>query len=299
MTMKPSSRAGRFKKKLISETQLKIEAPRFLEALAPYQELLRQKKMTSAEFAAFYIISALSLRYPGTWLGSKRVSTEAHAMDYPLNLALFEPNIRERLKGLQSVGDVFTAFALKSTPLTVNRALLAWSRGDYQLELMFRIPSPREVLNQQKQGHRCLTLLCEERQISDYILGDRDYLSFGMHDLIHADHFYFHNDCYQGQLGFYGLLDQCLSRGDFDELLKLPKFAAEFEYVISDMNAYAIHLMKCLKSAIVHYGSEVVFADWVKDFEVSESLLLLNTREYVQEERDQLILDWLQNFVAE
>jgi hypothetical protein len=184
--------------------------------------------------------------------------------------------------------EIFANYALKSTPFAVNRAILEWSYGNYGLELMNRIPMPIEVLNQQKRGRRCVTTIVDHR-ISKYILGERDALSFTMHDLIHADHFYHNNECYQGQLGVYGLLASSIDYFD----LSNDKFAAEFEYIIADMNAYAIHLLKCLKSAMVHYFSIDYFNSWCSLISAPAELYTLNSADYVPAEMDAVILRWL------
>lgn len=283
---KSSSRAGRFKKKLVSEVELHAEAP-FIQALVtPLQKFL-----SGSDFVAAYILTYLSHRYPGTWLGSKKNSLKVSGVawrDLPFE---FEPNILKRLEGVETLNEIFANFALKSTPEAVNRAILEWSAGRYGLELMFRIPYPAEVLKQQKMGRRCVTALVDNR-ISKYILGERDSLSFTMHDLIHADHFYYHNECYLGQLGFYGLLDKTI--GHFD--LSHEAFAAEFEYLIADMNAYAVHLLKCLKSAMIHYFSEDYFRGWAQELNPPLALYALNTPSYVPVEMDPQLLAWLDQF---
>jgi hypothetical protein len=301
---KSSSRAGRFKKKLVSESALLEEAEVIPAKLAPFLDLFSKKQMTSAELTAVYIIIYLAHRFPGNWVGSLRPSFNIqHQLNFPLAGLkeaglIFEANIAKRLSGRQTLGDIFQYFALKSTPQAVNRSLLSWSSGSYQLELMFRIPLPREVLDQQKHSRRCVSLLWEKEKISKFILGERDALSFTMHDLIHADHFFHNNFSYQGQLGFYGLLDHCMEQGHFREHLNNDKFESEFEYLISDMNAYAIHLLKCLKSALIYYHAEgdVFFNHWVtkitSEAPIQEALLGLNDKNY-DSRQDQLILDFL------
>jgi hypothetical protein len=294
--MKSSSRSGRFKKRLVSPEELLTEAPRIEAKMAPILDMHRKKQITDCEFTALFILVTLSIRYPGTWAGAKRPSLE---IPHQLSLRMeeleieFEPNIKKRLSGL-NLGDVFNQFALKSTPEAVNRAILKWSTGTYPLELMFRIPSPLEVLEQQKFGRRCVSVLIPTGLKAHYILGERDSLSFTMHDLIHADHFFHHNECYYGQLALYGFLDS--RKHDFLELLKNADFLSEFDYLISDMNAYAIHSLKCLKAAIIHYGSKEEFSQWVEEFEIKEHLLLLNSADYVPEKSDPIILKWLEQF---
>jgi hypothetical protein len=292
--MKPSSRSGRFKKKLVSEEQLLIEAPLIEKKMIFYRELHQSKIISDCELCGIYLIYILSLRFPYSWLGSKRKSISSeHHLNFKLSPTDFPPNIQTRINDL-TLGEIFNTFALKSTPESVNRAIIQWSMGHYPLELMFRIPGPLEVLDQQKNGRRCVTVLTKENQIKKFILGERDSLSFTMHDLIHADHFYFHNTCYFGQIALYGFLSD--HRENFKELLGNPDFFSEFEYLIADMNAYAIHSLKCLKSAIIHYGSNEWFENWVKSFEVAEELLLLNSPAYVPELYDPKILEWLNQF---
>jgi hypothetical protein len=286
LPIKSSSRAGRFKKKLVSSEDLLLEAPLIMTKMAPLQKLL-----SGADFAAAYILVYLSHRFPHSWLGAKTGATNVagpHWRSLPLN---FEPNIEKRLEAFNSIYDIFASFALKSTPLSVNRAILNWRNGDYALELMFRIPGPAEVLEQQKNGRRCVTTLVDER-ISKYILGERDALSFTMHDLIHADHFFHHNECFNGQLGFYGLLGHTINYFDLEN----TKFASEFEYLISDMNAYAVHLLKCLKSAMIHYFDQDYFMTWLNDLEAPRAIIALNTTDYVPETMDAELLMWLEKF---
>lgn len=284
LPIKSSSRAGRFKKKLVCEDELVTEAPLIMAKLAPFNSL----NLTQADFTACYILVYLSHRFPKSWLGSLKSREKIPGTSWRSLPFTFEPNIVRRLADVDSLQEIFANFALKSTPLSVNRAILEWSYNNYKCELMFRIPSAREVLDQQKQGRRCVTTIIDSR-VSSYILGERDALSFTMHDLIHADHFYHDNHCYQGQLGFYGLISSTLSYFD----LSNEKFAAEFEYVIADMNAYAIHLLKCLKSAMIHYFSEDYFRGWCLQIDAPAELYALNTSAYSDIDMDHVILKWL------
>ena len=282
--IKSSSRAGRFKKKLVSEEELLQEAPSIVAKLAPFLSL----NLSQSEFTACYILVYLSHRFPKAWLGSLTGKKSHGGPAWHTLPFSFEENIIRRL-GDQSLMDIFANYALKSTPLAVNRAILEWSYGNYKCELMLRIPSSAYVLDQQKNGRRCVTTIVDSR-IGEYILGERDALSFTMHDLIHADHFYHDNICYQGQLGVYGLIASTISYFD----LSHEKFAAEFDYIISDMNAYAIHLLKCLKSAMVHHYSADYFNGWCLLTEAPTELYTLNTPDYVPEEMDAVILKWLE-----
>lgn len=305
MAIKTSSRMGRFKKKLVSAEVLLIEAEPISLKLQGHHERYKSGAITGPEFVAAYLITILAHRHPGTWLGAKRPHFEIqHEMKTPLSSFgfSFEPNIQKRLEGIQNLGELFSSFAFKATPETVNRAILSWSNGSYGLELMFRIPTPVEVLDQQKQGRRCVTVITKANQLKNYILGERDALSFTMHDLIHADHFYHHNESYQGQLGFYGFLDHCMKENYFTTQLESEKFQGEFEYLIADMNAYAVHLMKCLKSALVfyHQDGENFFNSWVNKITTlhheKNAWKKLNTSEYEAQSQDIHLLNFLERF---
>lgn len=288
---KSSGRAGRFKKKLVSLEELREEAPLIRAKLAPFLELFSSSQLSQVDFTACYILLYLSHRYPGTWPGamkSKETTVGPKLADLPFQ---FERNVQKRLAPETRLFDVFNNFALKSTPLSVNRTLLSWKRGDYELIQMFRIPGPREVLEQQIEAKRCVTTICDERN-AQYILGERDALSFCLHDLIHADHFYHHNESFEGQLGFYGLLYETF--GFFD--LSREEFKHEFEYLISDMNAYPIHLLKCLKSAMVHYFNEEHFLNWVESVNGPQELRLMNSPAYNPHSMDQKLISWLLQF---
>ena len=304
---KSSSRAGRFKKKLVPEVFLEKEAPVIQAKMSQLIDELARNLISPAEFTAIYLLTVLANRLPGTWLGAKRsqVLTTNHNLNYALSdLKIeFEPNIQKRLANFTTVGELFQNFAFKSTPLTVNRSILNWSTGLYGLELMFRIPKPAEVLDQQKRGRRCVTVILEIEKAKKFILGERDALGFTMHDLIHADHFYHNNQCYQGQLGFYGFLDYCMSQNHFGEHLKTEAFEAEFEYLISDMNAYAIHLMKCFKSALLHYHNDgdFFFQSFCESLTLNElqfsAFKRLNSPEYESTHDDEILLEYLEQWI--
>lgn len=303
--MKTSSRSGRFKKKLVSENSLQDEAP-FIEAtMTPIIASFEKGELSPAEFTAIYLIAILAHRSPKNWPGARRpaLNIEDH-LHFPLSGLkdfgiIFEKNVEARLADVSDLGELLNNFALKSTPETVNRSLLHWSTNAYPLELMSRIPNSLEVLAQQTVGRRCVSVLTSAERCRSYILGERDPLSFTMHDLIHADHFYHNPVSYEGQLGFYGLMDFCLKENHFSEQMKNPKFSEELDYLISDMNAYAIHLLKCFKAALFHYhdNGEAFLDEWLKKIKANTIVTLafkeLLSPLYYPEVQDQQLLDFL------
>jgi hypothetical protein len=287
-------RQGRFRKKLVGLEELEKEAPFIEKEMTSFVQEFNERKMSAPELCGIYILIVLNYRRPFHLLGQKiSTLTTNHCLNFPCHRLPLNPQILSKVAHL-SIGDIFNQFSLRSTPISVNRALLQWSKNNYHLELMFKIPGPLEVLDQQVHAKRCVSLLYKSHFSKKYILGERDALSFLMHDLIHADHFFHHNECFEGQISFYGLIQK--EKDFFSDLLNNPKFHDEFEYLISDMNAYAIHAFKCLKSAIIHYGSHDLFNTWIDKFDVKEELSILNTQDYVPEIHDQKILKWLKEF---
>lgn len=294
-----SSRAGRFKKRLVGPEALGLEAPILHQRISLLRDWLEDKDLSDREFVALSIIATLSYRSPRTWPGAKQSPLLKFTnLSFPLEKIPWEleENVLLRLSGFTTIGDIFNHFALKSIPLAVNRSLLGWGQGEYRLRLFFHIPTPKEVLKQQVLGERCVTVLTKENEIAKYVLGERDHLGFTLHDLIHADHFFRDNEHHKGQIEFYRLLKHGVESGAFQGALEDKEFEREFEYLISDMNAYPVHLMKCLKSALIHYSptGKDYFEEWISrhDFsdEFKSSLKNLNSEGYENLREDGIIL---------
>lgn len=292
---KSSSRSGRFKKKLVSKETLQREASKHLLPLKEMFQLLKRGQLSEAEFVASYILLFLSTRYPKTWLGHFRpLSTHLKGdfswKDLPFHFS--EKSKEKFLKhNINSVIEIINCFNFKSTPEVVRHSLLKWSTREYSLELMFYVPSPLEVLHQQQHGKRCVTTFMDEK-ISQYILGQRDALSFTLHDLIHAHHFFKNKNFLAGQIGFYRMLLH-----HFDDFpLDHQDFYPEFEYLMSDMNAYPIHLLKCLSSSLSHHFTQEYFLKWAKKIKAPHVFQLLNSSAYNPRQHDEILLNWLKDF---
>lgn len=158
-----------------------------------------------------------------------------------------------KLAQLPTELDVWNKNLFRGVKAAVNRTLINWYLDLYPLELYFHIPEPLEVLKQQAQGKRCVSCLLTLPD-QGYVLGDRDPWSFLIHDLIHADQFYFQNKsqkeqqllCYLFLLGYQLEIWQPLWQSH-------PQAQPELEYIFSDMNSHPIHILKTLKSILVRY----------------------------------------------
>lgn len=288
------NRNGSYKKLLLSESSLEAVRPflqanlKVLSALAPSEQ----------DFTTLYILLYLRLRSPKNWLQTKKSLSQEKVKALPL-LSLIPESMmltaweKEKLKDV-SGHQLFSEFALKGIPESVHRAMVNWYEGKWKIKMLEHIPSSRELLKLQVQNTRCITLMTAPEKCAQLVFGSRDPLSFVLHDLMHADQFFSQDISLKGQLGFYSLINCVYDKSETKELLKSdPDFKKEFEYVASDMNAYVIHLFKCLKSSIYRTNqSEPYFQNllswWNMNEEEKISSQKLNTPDF--SDSDELLL---------
>lgn len=107
-----------------------------------------------------------------------------------------------------------------------------------------RVPSPREVLDLQCAGRRCVSVLVVPAELRRLAEG-KDVMNFAVHDLVHATRF-----CgagvapFRGQVGFLRAARRVLQSGEWDALLATDAvFQRDLDYLLSDMNASCVHLV--------------------------------------------------------
>jgi hypothetical protein len=143
---------------------------------------------------------------------------------------------------------VFATRRVRGVSPIVADALLAWSRGERPVDLVFEILPPREVLRRQATGRRCVALLDDAAARAHGDPRHPDGLSFALHDLHHLEKFV-EPQHHRGQVGFFRAVDRALSDTEvaaleltFDEI-----WSAERDYVLADMNGSAVFLFSVLK----------------------------------------------------
>jgi hypothetical protein len=143
---------------------------------------------------------------------------------------------------------VFAARRVRGVSPVVADGLLAWSRGERPVDLVFEVPSPREVLRHQAAGRRFVALLEDELARRHGDPRHPDGLSFAIHDLRHLEKFV-EPQHHRGQVGFFRAVDRALANIEvvaleqtFDEI-----WSAERDYVLADMNGCAVFLFSVLK----------------------------------------------------
>lgn len=288
------NRQGSYKKILFTTDQLLSAKERLHITLTEMSAM----NLSDQDYTTLYILLFLKERHPINFLQKHNSKTESKNQKWPLLLDILPPsfdlNQKERTLLQQMTGpDLFYDFHLKSIPKSVHRAMIHWYNGEWEIIKMHHIPSPYELLKIQAKNQRLITLIADEERIATHILASRDPLSFALHDLMHADQFFNNTDSYKGQLGLYRLMAKNYELEALQLLLKSNKqFKKEFDYVISDMNAYIIHLLKCLKSTFSRIDSESVFFQLMADFEMNQELISylhkLNHQELLASEETQL-----------
>ncbi|MBC7428973.1 MAG: hypothetical protein H7336_10200 [Bacteriovorax sp.] len=289
------NRSGSYKKVLIAEGLL---GPHRI-TLTKNIDILTTLPLTHFELCTLYILLFLRIRHSKNWLQKKENFKSNPLEKKLLDLIPLEFNLteweKEKLHDV-SIYDLFKFYNLKGIPQAVNRTMTNWGLGFWKIELLTHIPSPRELLRMQVQNTRCITLTTDHNEIDKLVLSARDPLSFVLHDLHHADHFFNQDDSLKGQLGFYSLIESVYDQPLLKKNLREDKqFKTEFEYVVSDMNAYVIHLFKCLKSAFIRTDADKavplfpqLLEWWNMPAHVADSAHKLNTPQFNSDDETQL-----------
>ena len=184
----------------------------------------------SAELACDYIAARVRRASGARWLQGRR--NPPLPCDHPA------PSVR-----------LFAEHRLRRLPEAVPQALLAWSRGERRVDLLFHVPSARDVLALQARGRRCVSLLDDANAAS--AAPHEDGLAFAVHDLCHLEKF---ADPAQhaAQVGFFAAVSRALDDPRFQELEASldARWAEDRGYVIADMNGSAVFLFLALKSKL-------------------------------------------------
>lgn len=185
--------------------------------------------------AAFYVIDNLRDRYGKKWLGSRHPGVER-----PSEI------IRENLwrTPLKLLG----TYQLKGVRQDAHQGLLGWLEGRYPLELFYEIPSPREMLKCQCQGHRIVSLVPTPPPGIEKPYGRHaGPLEFLLHDLEHGQKYFGDPVIARGQQVFFRHLQRTLSVWN-SLCTEFQPFIHDLNYLMSDMNSHPVHLMKYMKA---------------------------------------------------
>lgn len=300
------NRDGSYKKVLINEDVLANHQDFLNSTLSHLQEL----KLSPFAFTTYYILLFLRIRHPKNWLQKNKTNSSPNYLKNnlidleKLSLFNFTDWEKEKLQHLD-LSTLFLEYSLKGIPESVSRAMYNWSQDLYPIVVLDYIPTPRELLKLQCTGKRCLSVLTKPEDIQKLILNARDPLSFVLHDLMHADQFFYHREIKLAQIGFYKKIEHIIDEPELKAQLKVDKtLKKEFEYVASDMNAYVIHLLKCLRSAFTKHQEKFsvnlyqqMLNWWSLSPELRNAALKINTPDFTHED-EKLIVSFFESGVA-
>lgn len=139
--------------------------------------------------------------------------------------------------------------ALRGLSSKAIKILRRWRLGEVALHLYFRVPTVHEVLDRQVEGERCVSALTGLDEMINFETHGRNFISFLVHDLMHAANFFENEESRSSQMKFYGFMREILSSGCLGELGQNETI----EYLVSDMNAHIVHLLKVLKSCVLRH----------------------------------------------
>ena len=268
--------------------ELAAEADAVLPIIEAVHALWARGEASAADLTGAYILAACAWRRPRAWLTGRRkdgpiIAKNAEELPPLLELNLV-PVLLEAMGGedflLKRLGPgkltVFRIFnegtlgALKkNTGDYINLCMSMWCAGKRPCVLLFRVPSPMEVLRQQAAGERVVTLFLTRDELSRrhssqlvYMEGgqshSKDPLEFTLHDLKHMEHFV-NPETHLEQVGFFKAMlglgapgGGAGPRAFFRSACQLDeKLWHELEYVISDMNTCISHLMSYMLAKLL------------------------------------------------
>jgi hypothetical protein len=251
----------------------------------------RFNSLENAEKLQAWVTVLSCLRRPTDWYGGPRALTLVEPgknFTHRMNLCeLFEGSpivIPSKLSGEINIFDFLNSHRIKALPESCFRSLCYMKTGRYPLSLSSGVISPFDLLKIQLRGERIVSMDEDFESWPEREYSGRDYLGFILHDLIHADHFFFEPKHRDGQLGFYRFVNGFINEQSLISLLEssspnLIGFRGGFEYIISDMNSHPLHLFQTLHSLLFKTLKNDVEARDIWQFWIQKSAAVLTESE--------------------
>lgn len=252
------------------------------------------KDLSDVEKVQAWVFALSCLRRPQDWFGGLRSNpfdlseTRSSLLVCPI-LESARIKIPQKIQFDLTLKAALNFCRIKPLPESALRSLYKLTDPNYPIKILNYVPTPFELLNQQTEGYRIITFNEDYETWPTQIHGERDFLSFILHDLVHADHF-LNNETYKkGQLGFYKLIQFIWHHNSLQALMLNHQFKKGFEYIISDMNAHPVHLVKTLKALLFESVkndslANSIWQDWISnwslDTQTLDSFVKINKKEF-------------------
>lgn len=211
--------------------------------------------LSDVEKVQAWVVALSCLRRPNDWFSGERknkFSAEKHHHSLTLK-KIFENTpikLSNKLNSQLNIIDFINNFKIKAVPESAMRSLCFISNKRYPLIITQEIPDAKKLLQLQISGKRIISINEDYEKWPHTLYAERDHLGFLLHDLIHADHFFYEARHRDGQLGFYNFINLIIDDAQVQTLLKSESFKKGFEYIISDMNSHPLHLFQTLHSLL-------------------------------------------------
>jgi hypothetical protein len=300
-------RSGRFKKQMLSPQMLQARAHVAVDFLEKLKNTWQQKIICDAEFVGIYLMYFAWLNSPYKWSLAQHRLARGREMKIRMNLAVLEILPEAMAKPLGEVGSVcefFKAYRLRGVPENARTVMQKWLQGEWLLAALTREAEVGQMLLAQAKGIRLVTLYIDFQSVAHGALHGRDVFSFALHDLMHAYEFFYLPASRDSQKGMYRLLLQSHTAGVFADILRSP-MQESLEYIFSDLNAYAIHMLRALKGVVRKYFEmagkpaeefqtwmQRLFVSWGMNAQLSQLATRMSFDNPLSREDETLLLDF-------
>ncbi len=210
-----------------------------------------------------WTIALACLRRKHDWYGGQ-TPCENSELAYPIKNFIFLYDLfcklqiywPEKIDPAISLVDFLYLVRIKPLPKAALSGMYRFLTGQYPLVILDYEPNSYEVLHFQTQNQWILTFDSDFKRWPDLMYGNRDPLSFWLHDFIHAEHFFSDPNKRQAQVGFYRFTQDIISSKILDQFLLNYDFYSNFSYLISDMNSHPVHLLQTLRAHVEQQNLE-------------------------------------------
>lgn len=220
-------------------------------------------------------------KYIACWLTA--IKCDYQRRGYQENLKQFLPELH-----------FLTQYRYKGVSDLALVALNCWMQAKHPLFLTHSALPASEILSLQAEGKRVVCCIIDPFAMQSYVLGERDPLSFCLHDLHHAHHFFSQPELYRAQVGFSKLMKYIYVLPLIQKLKSDQLFMERFHYIVSDMNAHPFHLIKTLCALLSEYDRWTQFIECLEINKPDRFLFSINTK-LEDSQSGEVITHWLAN----
>lgn len=277
LVKKPKAPKTGYRPVLVDPKCLEKEAADLGQKMLELNRSYLARELSDPDTVSWYILVYLSHRYPNKFLGSPNPiiagTSRPSSSDYRSRLEVTNPKLES--SNVTTFFDIINGYNLHCVPHSARVAMAEWYAGRYNLVLLVnKIPTSKQVLEMQAACKRCVSLINDK--IDRLVLGERDPLSFLLHDLVHAYKMFSNELLMRGQVGFCRAMLRVYANQEASTRLQAllhqdEEFADAFDYLISDMNSHPKHLFFYFKAVLINafkkrYNEKVLTGERLKEF---------------------------------